>query len=65
MTSTEAYAADVASRFHDEHRALYGYDFRGDPAQQVEWVNLRVTGVGPITRPELQELHAARRRRPG
>ena len=29
--------------------ALYGYDFRDDPRQQVEWVNLRVTGVGPIT----------------
>src|SRR6478735_1018574 len=56
---TEAYAADVAARFHDEHRALYGYDFRGDPTQQVEWVNLRVTGVGPITRPELRELEAA------
>jgi len=55
----EAYAADVASRFHDEHRALYGYDFRSDPTQQVEWVNLRVTGVGPITRPELRDLAGA------
>ncbi|GAA2743712.1 hydantoinase/oxoprolinase family protein [Terrabacter aerolatus] len=55
----EAYAAGVASRFHDEHRALYGYDFRSDPTQQVEWVNLRVTGVGPITRPELRELAEA------
>src|SRR6478736_1006587 len=55
----EAYAAGVASRFHDEHRALYGYDFRGDPTQQVEWVNLRVTGVGPITRPELRDLAGA------
>ena len=44
------------TRFHDEHRQLYGYDFRDDPRQQVEWVNLRVTGVGPITRPELREL---------
>ncbi|WP_374968406.1 hydantoinase/oxoprolinase family protein [Terrabacter sp. BE26] len=55
----DAYAAGVASRFHDTHRALYGYDFRDDPTQQVEWVNLRVTGVGPITRPELRELPAA------
>jgi N-methylhydantoinase A len=55
----EAYAADVASRFHDEHRALYGYDFRDDPTQQVEWVNLRVTGIGPITRPELREIRPA------
>ena len=51
-TIDEAYAADVADRFHDAHRALYGYDFRDDPRQQVEWVNLRVTGIGPITRPE-------------
>ena len=52
----EGYAADIASRFHDEHRALYGYDFRDDPRQQVEWVNLRITGIGPITRPTLPQL---------
>jgi N-methylhydantoinase A len=46
----------AADAFHDAHRALYGYDFRGDPRQQVEWVNLRVTGIGPIQRPELTEL---------
>jgi N-methylhydantoinase A len=46
----------AADAFHDAHRALYGYDFRGDPCQQVEWVNLRVTGIGPIQRPELTEL---------
>ena len=50
------WADEVAARFHDEHRRLYGYDFRDDPQQQVEWVNLRVTGVGPITRPDLQPL---------
>ena len=44
----------VADRFHAEHRALYGYDFAGDPAQQVEWVNLRVTGIGPLRRPEIR-----------
>ena len=43
----------VAQRFHAEHRALYGYDFDGNPDQQVEWVNLRVSGIGPIQRPEL------------
>ena len=32
----------------------YGYDFSGDPTQQVEWVNLRVSGIGPIQRPEIQ-----------
>jgi N-methylhydantoinase A len=46
----------AADAFHDAHHALYGYDFRGDPRQQVEWVNLRVTGIGPIQRPELTEL---------
>jgi N-methylhydantoinase A len=51
-----AWAEEVAGRFHDEHRRLYGYDFRDEPRQQVEWVNLRVTGVGPITRPELLPL---------
>ncbi|KQU69265.1 hydantoinase/oxoprolinase family protein [Phycicoccus sp. Root101] len=55
-TVDAAYAAAVADRFHAEHRALYGYDFRDDPTQQVEWVNLRVTGVGPITRPQLRDL---------
>lgn len=54
-----AYAAQVADAFHDAHHQLYGYDFRTDPSQQVEWVNLRVTGVGPITRPELRELPSA------
>ncbi|QNN52585.1 hydantoinase/oxoprolinase family protein [Nocardioides mesophilus] len=49
-----ALLARVADRFHDEHRALYDYDFRGDPRQEVEWVNLRVTGVGPIRKPEPQ-----------
>ena len=44
----------TAARFHAEHRALYGYDFADDPTQQVEWVNLRVTGVGPIRRPDLR-----------
>ncbi|WP_107774660.1 hydantoinase/oxoprolinase family protein [Nocardioides sediminis] len=44
----------VAEHFHAEHRALYGYDFSGDPTQQVEWVNLRVSGIGPIQRPEIR-----------
>jgi N-methylhydantoinase A len=49
----------VVAAFHGEHRALYGYDFAGDPAQQVEWVNLRVSGIGPITRPERGRLAPA------
>jgi len=46
--------ADVAAAFHEAHRGLYGYDFSGDPTQQVEWVNLRVSGIGPIQRPEIR-----------
>jgi N-methylhydantoinase A len=46
----------AAAAFHAEHRALYGYDFSDDRRQQVEWVNLRVTGIGPIQRPKLAEL---------
>ena len=45
--------ATVAA-FHDAHQRLYGYAFRNDPTQQVEWVNLRVTGIGPIRRPSLR-----------
>ncbi|MDH2415184.1 hydantoinase/oxoprolinase family protein [Nocardioides sp. CER19] len=44
----------VADRFHAEHRSTYGYDFSADPSQQVEWVNLRVSGIGPIQRPEIR-----------
>jgi len=55
-TVDAAYVEQVAETFHREHHQLYGYDFRGDPTQQVEWVNLRVTGIGPITRPELARL---------
>ena len=44
----------MVTAFHAEHRGLYGYDFAGDPSQQVEWVNLRVSGIGPITRPEIR-----------
>jgi N-methylhydantoinase A len=46
----------TAAAFHDAHHRRYGYSFRDDPTQQVEWVNLRVTGVGPIRRPTLRPL---------
>jgi len=46
--------SEVAATFHAEHRALYGYDFAGDADQPVEWVNLRVSGIGPIRRPEIR-----------
>jgi N-methylhydantoinase A len=51
-----ALAAAAAEAFHSAHHALYGYDFRGNARQQVEWVNLRVTGIGPIHRPALAPL---------
>ena len=50
---TREWADEVTDSFHDAHRALYNYDFRGDDTQQVEWVNLRVSGIGPITRPQV------------
>jgi N-methylhydantoinase A len=53
-----ALAEDAAAEFHTAHRALYGYDFRDDARQQVEWVNLRVTGIGPVPRPRLAALAA-------
>jgi N-methylhydantoinase A len=59
-----AFAEAVASSFHRAHEQLYGYCFRGDPGQQVEWVNLRVTGIGPIRRPDSRPL-AARDAGPG
>ena len=49
----------TCQHFHAAHRTLYGYDFAADPRQSVEWVNLRVSGIGPIRRPDLVELSAA------
>ena len=57
-SSTRAAAEDVAQAFHAAHRQLYGYDFATDPRQAVEWVNLRVSGIGPIRRPDMVELPA-------
>jgi N-methylhydantoinase A len=56
--------ATVAA-FHDAHQRLYGYSFRDDPTQQVEWVNLRVTGIGPIRRPTLRPLRGDGEEPPG
>jgi N-methylhydantoinase A len=51
-----AFAATVIERFHDRHEATYGYCYRDDPTQRIEWVNVRVSGIGPIARPKLQRL---------
>ncbi len=57
-TFDAALADTVAEAFHTAHEQMYGYHFRGDGSQVVEWVNLRVTGVGPIRRPDMRELPA-------
>jgi N-methylhydantoinase A len=64
----DVFAATVVARFHDRHESTYGYCYRDDPAsdngegrahdvaQGVEWVNVRVSGIGPIARPRLRRL---------
>ena len=52
----EDFRAAVVERFQDEHEVLYGYTYRGDPRHPVEWVNLRVSGIGPIERPTLSRV---------
>src|SRR5690606_34538468 len=54
----EAWRAAVVERFHEAHHRLYGYGYRDDPRHAVEWVNLRVSGIGPITRPVLRPTRA-------
>ncbi|MEY9890452.1 N-methylhydantoinase A [Catenulispora sp. MAP5-51] len=49
-------AEAVVDAFHTAHEVMYGYSFRGDERQTVEWVNLRVTGIGPIRRPRIAEV---------
>ena len=51
--------AAAVAEFHDAHERLYGYCFRDRPEQRVEWVNLRVTGIGPIARPDLRAVPAS------
>ncbi|MFG1942966.1 hydantoinase/oxoprolinase family protein [Nonomuraea sp. NPDC048826] len=50
----EEWRQEVTGRFHDAHEKLYGYAYRDDPRHAVEWVNLRVSGIGPITRPVIR-----------
>jgi N-methylhydantoinase A len=52
------FVGTVEARFHDAHERSYGYCYRDDPRQIVEWVNLRVTGVGAMARPTLAALPA-------
>ena len=60
----DADAADQAvRRFHDAHQRVYGYSYPDLAVtagrNAVEWVNLRVSGIGPISRPEIRRLDAA------
>jgi N-methylhydantoinase A len=45
-------SADIAvTRFHAAHQRSYGYSYADQPDQRIEWVNLRVTGIGPLQHP--------------
>ena len=63
-TIDERTAAVAADSFHDAHEQRYGYSYRhatdrGTTGRQtMEWVNVRVTGIGPIARPALRDLPA-------
>ena len=52
-----ASAREIVARFHVAHEKRYGYSYRDDDPgatgsrQGVEWVNLRVVGVGLTERP--------------
>jgi N-methylhydantoinase A len=58
----ERSAAVAGERFHEAHEQRYGYSYRratdheAAGRQTMEWVNLRVTGIGPIARPKLRDL---------
>src|SRR5207302_8042137 len=41
-------------RFHAAHHQTYGYSYADHPEQRIEWVNVRVAGIGPLRRPEIR-----------
>ena len=45
--------ADALSRFHLEHHRAYGYSA---PKEPVEFVNLRLSAIGKINKPQLREI---------
>jgi len=48
----DAFRLSVIESFHGAHERLYGYAYRdGETRNPVEWVNIRVTGLGRIARP--------------
>ena len=44
---------DILDRFHQEHERAYGFSAPGEP---VEFVALRLSAVGNISKPQLREL---------
>jgi N-methylhydantoinase A len=48
-----AAADEVVRRFHAAHARTYGYSYADSADQRIEWVNLRVVGIGPIRRPKV------------
>ena len=47
--------ARVLSQFHREHHRAYGYSASDEP---VEFVNLRLSAIGKINKPQLREIGA-------
>jgi N-methylhydantoinase A len=45
--------ADAVVSFHQEHERAYGYCA---PVEPVEWVNLRLTALGAIPKPQLRRI---------
>jgi N-methylhydantoinase A len=44
---------EAVASFEREHERAYGYSAPGEP---VEWVNLRLTALGAIPKPQLRRL---------
>jgi N-methylhydantoinase B len=59
-----AHAAETVERFHAAHEKRYGYSYRAEhpgaraARQGVEWVNVRVVGVGVTGRPTPRAMAA-------
>ena len=47
--------ANVLAQFHREHDRAYGYSASGEP---VEFVNLRLSAIGKINKPQLRQIAA-------
>src|SRR5690349_20547734 len=52
-------ANQAVARFHAAHARTYGYSYADQPGQRVAWVNLRVTGIGPLRQPSIQRRERA------